>query len=88
MIASFRAAQIWFQRVNITLIHKLTYFHGGLKVKVEHDQLAPKKALDYFHIQELFSLFLSTKANYPPLSVIIQLKYWMKCPLEHFIVSG
>jgi len=42
------------------LIRKPIYFHGDSQVKIEEDQLAPNKALGYFHTQCLFSLLPST----------------------------
>ena len=56
VIGSFRAAQASFWRVEVALIPKLNYFHGGLRVEVKEDQLAPNKTLVIF-IPNACSLF-------------------------------
>jgi len=81
VISLFKNNQTFCRKVRVTLITKPTYSHGGLKVKVEYGQLAPNKALSYFHTQYLFSLLLSTEGECPPLGMIIDPKYWMKCLL-------
>jgi len=83
-LVCLRPPKTSFQKVKITLIRKPTYFHGGSKVEVEEDQLAPDKALAYFHTQCVFSLLLSTWDEYPPLSMVTYPRYWMECPFIHF----